>query len=281
MSVVDRNHLISFIAGSLYGESPLCIEDAVAGSLRLVDEFDDHGWTVKDGDPATEELRIEFDTTPVPTWLSIGPRRYDVVPAGAVERAVAEAVASTLTYVSTWQSDEDSVEDYRARADTIHALSGRWRDATCCPVCSEVVCDDDCPLYRLRDEAGVWVGSTGASSDVEEPEPGEYVEVDGIRLTAQSWLVSGLAQELADRFDEREADAGDEVVDCEIIDEEVETINDLMVSVQGSGESARFRWLGSDGVSPETALRHAAWIVALADPLDERFPIIKQAVQST
>jgi hypothetical protein len=65
-------------------------------------------------------------------------------------------------------------------------------------------------------------------------------------------------------------------------DEEIETINDTMVSASTPSGDLRISWLGaSPGVSAEMALRHAAWVVAIADPLDERFPKILQAVRST
>lgn len=177
MSAVDRNDVIAFVAGSLAGESPLSIEDAVAAALRLLDEFDDHGWTVHNDRPSIDddEIKIEFDPAVIPRWLSVGGKRYDVV---------------------------------------------------------------------------------------ESP-----------------------AEELARRFDEVETTAAVDVaggVELLEVDEEIETINDTMVATTMSGDDPRISWLGAaPGVSREMALRHAAWIVALADPLQERFPKVLRAVMST
>lgn len=317
MTAVPRNDLIAFVAGSLYSEGPLSVEDAVAAALRLVDEFDDHGWSIRLGDPRIEhdlarnEMRVEFGGVDLtPAFLSVSGRVFDVVERGKVLHAdpcpdgseiAARAVAATLDYVSGWQADEGDRDDHRERAEQIRRyVEVGWRECACCPVCSEVVCDDDCPLFPIRDDAGCWVGSTGArSAEIRD----EEISTTWTAPT-DHWLGSDdveepeahpLAVELADRFDERESDPGDAPISgplAESLDrlaeqersmgiDEVLTINDHMVSIQGTGETARFRWLGSNGVSRETALRHAAWIVAMGDPLDERFPKILDAVRST
>lgn len=268
MGAVPRNDVVAFVAGSLAGEStPLCVEDAVAAALRLLDEFDDHGWTVgRDADRfhGDDEIRVEFagvDLTPA--WISVAGVTYDVVPRGEIPKCpdasevIATTVAATLDYVSGWNVDEDNVDDYRARAEQVRTyVDVGWRESACCPVCAEVVCDDDCPLYVVRDLAGVWVGSTGASSDVEEPEADDYVP--------------------GEEFDverEQQAAAPD--------DEEVETINDCLVGRHMSGGIS----IGALGVphsfDDDKALRLAAWIVALVDPIEERFPKVLRAVMST
>lgn len=280
MNAVPRNDVIAFVAGSLAGESPLSIEDAVAAALRLLDEFDDHGWSIRVGDPRIEhdlsrnEIRVEFGGVDLtPAFVAVGGAVYDVVPRGGIPKCpdasevIAGAVEATLNYVSTWH-DETERDDYRARAEQVRTYAEiGWRESPCCPVCSEIVCDDDCPLYLVRDAAGVWVGSTGASSDVEEP------EVD-------DWPADAVFSREACAQAEQAVDAA-LLVEIDEPAEDVETVNDHMVSIQGTGETARFRWLGSNGVSQETALRHAAWIVAMGDPLDERFPTILRAVKST
>lgn len=199
MTAVDRNALISFVAGSLYGESPLSLEDAVTGALNLVDQFDDHGWTVHaDGEPVDDDdIKIEFDPAIVPRWLSVGGKRYDVVEPAEPQRVVGGG------------------------SDLAVELAERFDER-------------------------------------EQPDPDREI--------------SGPLAESLDRLAEQERSIG--------IDEPL-TLNDHMVSIQGSGEGARLRWLGSDGVSRETALRHAAWIVAMADPLEERFGKILRAVMST
>lgn len=273
MTAVPRNDVVAFVAGSLAGESPLSVEDAVAAALRLLDEFDDHGWSIRVGDPriehdlAANEIRVEFGGVDLtPAFVAVGGAVYDVVPRGQERGPAADlvvvdepicpdasevitgAVAATLDYVSGWYPEEER-RDLRARAEQVRdAGEEGWRSNACCPVCSEIVCDDDCPLYLVRDAAGCWVGSTGAVVECEivddeiSSEPVEEPEVD----------------EPA---------------------EEIETINDHMVGISAAGD--RLTWLGSNGVSRETALRHAAWIVALVDPLDERFPKVLDAVRST
>jgi hypothetical protein len=65
--------------------------------------------------------------------------------------------------------------------------------------------------------------------------------------------------------------------------EPINTDNDQLVGVQG------LRWittmLPSRGMTPAAALRHAAWLVAMADAcepgLADRFPAILRAVQNT
>lgn len=306
MTAVPDREVVATIADAIASSDIVegfSVGAAVAAAYTAVEDLAERGWTVEDGRiPDVDEIHIEFaDLDLTPKWLALGPRRYDVVPGGEVERLVAEAVASTLAYVASWQAEPD-VADYRGRSDQIRALAGRWSESTCCPVCSEVVCDDDCPLYSVRDAAGVWVGSTGAArADEEDRLRGNRVFSPETVAQAQEAFDAGLAVEAAlaaEDDDEvsfrckfREAASGERCLlpehdestphECPPPAEEVETINDHMVSASGYGENVRYRWLGSHGVSRETALRHAAWVVALADPLDERFPAILRAVRST
>lgn len=177
MSEISRTDLISFVAGSLAGESPLCVEDAVAAALRLVDEFADHGWIVTDDgsvDETEDDIKIEFDPAVVPRWLSVGGKRYDVV--------------------------ESQAERLARRFDEVESTS---------PAVAEPEVDDD--------------------------------------------------EDLSD----------------------VETTNDTMVAAT-IAEPRKISWLGAaPGVSQEMALRHAAWVVALADPLQDRFPKVLRAVMAT
>lgn len=201
MTAVDRNDVVSFVAGSLYGESPLSLEDAVTGALRLVDEFAEHGWTVvideRGGEPDDDMLRVTFGAEAVPVAVSVGGTVYDVVP----------------------------------RAQIARELADRFEE----------------------------VESSGAAGD----------------------------DEISFRCKAHDADTGERCILPEHDEDEIEhdfpppieTMNDHMVGISVAGN--RLIWLGSNGVSSETALRHAAWIVALADPLQERFPKILRAVMST
>jgi hypothetical protein len=60
----------------------------------------------------------------------------------------------------------------------------------------------------------------------------------------------------------------------------IETVNDFMVAVGGDDTLA----MVLPPLRPFTkdeALRLAAWLVVLADPLDERWPAVKDAVRNT
>lgn len=66
------------------------------------------------------------------------------------------------------------------------------------------------------------------------------------------------------------------------MDEEIETQNDFMLSVTMTPEpNLRFLFPPTGDIDKETALRTAAWLVSLADPLQERFPAVLKAVQNT
>lgn len=79
--------------------------------------------------------------------------------------AVLAAVEATLRYVTAWAYDAvtaDGVgpsvlcEDLENTAASLAAYAGDLSDATACPVCEEVRCDDDCPLYPVRADLGLW-----------------------------------------------------------------------------------------------------------------------------
>ncbi len=66
----------------------------------------------------------------------------------------------------------------------------------------------------------------------------------------------------------------------------VDTANRFMVGLAGDGIAIRgsaqlIRGLARRPLSKDDALNLAAWLVAMADPTDERFPAILQAVRST
>lgn len=79
--------------------------------------------------------------------------------------------------------------------------------------------------------------------------------------------------------------AGLVCTDCRVTLEEVEepidTSNDLLVGSSGDKIVVGLGPLVMEGVDYETALRMAAWIVALADPRGQRFPRILDAVHNT
>ncbi len=58
-----------------------------------------------------------------------------------------------------WFEGEDAVLLRNALAILESKPIGEW---TFCPLCTEIRCDDNCPLYVVRDVAGLWVGSSGA-----------------------------------------------------------------------------------------------------------------------
>lgn len=61
-------------------------------------------------------------------------------------------------------------------------------------------------------------------------------------------------------------------------EDEINTMNEFLVGTDGETISV----MRSKGVyTKEEALRLAAWLVVLADPLDERWPAIKEAVRNT
>jgi len=180
VSAVERNEVVSFVAGSLYGESPLSLEDAVTGALNLVDQFDDHGWTVHaDREPTDDEIKIEFDPAIVPKWLTIGSTQYDVVP----RSATAEQLANRFDEIESSASPQVGKDDERV-AETRAAYDE--------PVDAE-------PIDTTND---MLVGSRGPLSDqtftlMLPPAAGEPFSRDrALRLAA--WLVA-----LADPLDEQ------------------------------------------------------------------------------
>lgn len=61
-------------------------------------------------------------------------------------------------------------------------------------------------------------------------------------------------------------------------DNRIDTSNDFFLGVQGSTYSFM---LPPVGMTKAQALRAAAWLVALADPLEDTFPSVLSAVMST
>jgi hypothetical protein len=60
---------------------------------------------------------------------------------------------------------------------------------------------------------------------------------------------------------------------------EIETVNDQLVGDTAGGNITV--QMPKNLMTRAEALRHAAWIVALADPLEEEFPAVLAAVRST
>lgn len=60
---------------------------------------------------------------------------------------------------------------------------------------------------------------------------------------------------------------------------EINTINDFLLGT--NGESFGFLIPPAGAMSKEQALRTAAWLVALADPLQSDFPAVLKAVMGT
>jgi len=76
---------------------------------------------------------------------------------------VVAVVAATLRKVSEQQQCE---ADQRELALVAEQVEGDW-DEACCPLCQEVTCDEDCPLWSVRQslaeqgyDAGAYVLST-------------------------------------------------------------------------------------------------------------------------
>lgn len=61
--------------------------------------------------------------------------------------------------------------------------------------------------------------------------------------------------------------------------EDIETTNDFLVG--SNGHTVQFLFPPTGPLDKEKVLRLAAWLVALADPLQERFPKILEAVLNT
>ena len=76
------------------------------------------------------------------------------------QRAHLEGVVATLEFLThDWLENDGDIEYLKGALDMIQHGPSEW---TCCPLCQEVECDSDCPLLPLRDNAGHWVGSSGA-----------------------------------------------------------------------------------------------------------------------
>lgn len=77
--------------------------------------------------------------------------------AGCADRLVARQLESVKHFIR-WATDgwlEGDDVEFLGTALRIMTLVP-VRQWTCCPLCAEIVCDDDCPLYTVRDEAGLW-----------------------------------------------------------------------------------------------------------------------------
>lgn len=63
--------------------------------------------------------------------------------------------------------------------------------------------------------------------------------------------------------------------------EEIETRNDFLLGSNGDTVAFLLAPARPGGLDKETALRTAAWLVALTDPLQERFPEVLKTVMNT
>lgn len=71
----------------------------------------------------------------------------------ADDKLIMKIVAETLFIASEWVSDH-LAHDFADIAR--YVAKCHVKDWTCCPVCDEIVCDDDCPLYVVRLHAKMW-----------------------------------------------------------------------------------------------------------------------------
>ena len=77
---------------------------------------------------------------------------------------VINATAATLAYLAGWPGTDEQRAVLRETARAVLSVS---RDDICCPVCQEIQCDSDCPLYPVRLAWGCWVTSRPAAADPE------------------------------------------------------------------------------------------------------------------
>ena len=61
----------------------------------------------------------------------------------------------------------------------------------------------------------------------------------------------------------------------------IDTTNDFGVGVHNGNIFLLTAEVLEMGITKEKAIRLAAWLVGLADPLDETFPLVREAVQNT
>lgn len=68
-------------------------------------------------------------------------------------KARVAATAATLRQVAGWglsfsdKDQDDSADELHQTADAVEAMGD---DDPCCPVCQEILCDEDCPLVGIR-----------------------------------------------------------------------------------------------------------------------------------
>jgi hypothetical protein len=70
----------------------------------------------------------------------------------SIDRAVIDAVARTLRYISCWADEDRAAPELIELAGIIEREYVGGDGGGCCPVCQEVTCDDGCPLKPVRDE---------------------------------------------------------------------------------------------------------------------------------
>ncbi len=64
-------------------------------------------------------------------------------------------------------------------------------------------------------------------------------------------------------------------------DPPIDTTNDFLLGLQGTDEGNQFSTMLPVRADRDQAIRLAAWLVVLADPLEETFPEVLEAVKST
>jgi hypothetical protein len=63
--------------------------------------------------------------------------------------------------------------------------------------------------------------------------------------------------------------------------DDIDTSNDFLVSSTDAGDTLAILLAPMGRIPKAKALRLAAWLVAFADPLDEEFPGVLEAVRNT
>lgn len=64
-----------------------------------------------------------------------------------VQRAAIAATVDTLRVIASWGAEDRTPEELRTLASQVYEVDPR---DICCPVCQEVICDDDCPMRGVR-----------------------------------------------------------------------------------------------------------------------------------
>lgn len=71
----------------------------------------------------------------------------------ADDQLIIKTVAETLFMVADWGPSDLGVDIRKVARLVAECNVQEW---TCCPMCEEITCDDDCPLHDVRLHAGMW-----------------------------------------------------------------------------------------------------------------------------